>query len=118
WKMHGSRADNAPLVEAVLGSRSLPDVECVLCPPFVYLSDVARLLRDTPVRLGAQDVCAEAGGAYTGEIAASTMRWWPVNSLRRSRAAWSPSFVWASSSPSARPAIPSRSSTGSWMQYW
>jgi len=74
WKMHGSRADNAPLVEAVLGSRSLPDVECVLCPPFVYLSDVARLLRDTPVRLGAQDVCAEAGGAYTGEIAASMLR--------------------------------------------
>lgn len=74
WKMHGSRAQNAPLVEAVLGSRSLPDVECVICPPFVYLSEVARLLRDTPARLGAQDVCAESGGAYTGEIAASMLR--------------------------------------------
>jgi triosephosphate isomerase len=74
WKMHGSRAENAPLVEAVLGSRSLPDVECVICPPFVYLSEVARLLRDTPIRLGAQDVCAETSGAYTGEIAASMLR--------------------------------------------
>jgi triosephosphate isomerase len=74
WKMHGSRAENAPLVDAVLGSRSLPDVDCVICPPFVYLSDVARLLRDTPVQLGAQDVCAEHSGAYTGEVAAAMLR--------------------------------------------
>jgi len=74
WKMHGSRAENAPLVDAVLGSRSLPDVECVICPPFVYLSEVARLLRDSPVRLGAQDVCAESTGAYTGEVAAAMLR--------------------------------------------
>ena len=74
WKMHGSRAQNVPLVDAVLASRSLADVECVICPPFVYLSEVARLLRDTPARLGAQDVCAEGSGAYTGEIAASMLR--------------------------------------------
>ena len=74
WKMHGSRAENAPLVDAVLGSRSLPDVECVICPPVVYLSEVARLLRDSPVRLGAQDVCAESTGAYTGEVAAAMLR--------------------------------------------
>lgn len=74
WKMHGSRAENAPLVEALLGSRSLPDVECVLCPPFVYLSDIARLLRDGLIGLGAQDVCAEAGGAYTGEVSAAMLR--------------------------------------------
>lgn len=74
WKMHGSRAANAPLVDAVLGSRSLPDVDCVICPPFVYLSEVGRLLRDTPARLGAQDVCAETSGAYTGEVAASMLR--------------------------------------------
>lgn len=72
--MHGSRAENTPLVEAVLGSRSLPEVECVICPPFVYLGEIARLLRETPVRLGAQDVCAEASGAYTGEVAASMLR--------------------------------------------
>jgi len=74
WKMHGSRAENAPLVDAVLGSRSLPDVECVLCPPFVYLSEIARLLREGPVQLGAQDVCAEATGAYTGEVSAIMLR--------------------------------------------
>jgi triosephosphate isomerase len=35
---------------------------------------VARLQRDTSVRLGAQDVGAESGGAHTGEISASMLR--------------------------------------------
>jgi triosephosphate isomerase (TIM) len=73
WKMHGSRAANGPLVEAILASQYLDQVACVICPPFVYLSDVARLLRDSAVRLGAQDVCAEAHGAYTGEVAAAML---------------------------------------------
>ena len=73
WKMHGSRAENGPLVEAILASPHLDQVACVICPPFVYLSEVARLLRDSAVRLGAQDVCAEAHGAYTGEVAAAML---------------------------------------------
>jgi triosephosphate isomerase len=73
WKMHGSRAANGPLVEAILASPHLEQVACVICPPFVYLSEVARLLRDSAVRLGAQDVCAEAHGAYTGEVAAAML---------------------------------------------
>jgi triosephosphate isomerase len=65
---------NAPLVEAVLGSPSLPQIDCVICPPFVYLSEIARLLRDSTVGLGAQNVCAEASGAYTGEVSAAMLQ--------------------------------------------
>ena len=75
WKMHGSRAENAQLVEAVLsGFSGEGAVDCIVCPPFVYLHEVGRLLRDGPVGLGAQDVCAEALGAYTGEVAGSMLR--------------------------------------------
>ena len=74
WKMHGSRAGNAPLIEAILGAPSLPDVQCVICPPFVYLAEIARMLRDEAVKLGAQDVCAETQGAYTGEVCAAMLR--------------------------------------------
>jgi triosephosphate isomerase (TIM) len=74
WKMHGSRAENAPLVEAILASPQLERVECVLCPPFVYLSEIARLLRGTNAKLGAQDVCAESQGAYTGEVSAAMLK--------------------------------------------
>jgi triosephosphate isomerase len=74
WKMHGSRADNAPLVEAILASPQLERADCVICPPFVYLSEIARLLRGTAAKLGAQDVCAEAHGAYTGEVSAAMLK--------------------------------------------
>jgi triosephosphate isomerase len=46
----------------------------VLCPPFVYLSEIARLLRGTAVKLGAQNVSAEMHGAYTGEVSAAMLK--------------------------------------------
>ncbi|MFM1887575.1 MAG: hypothetical protein RL026_2732 [Pseudomonadota bacterium] len=75
WKMHGSRAENTALVDAVVAGFKAPEgVECVVCPPFVYLHEVARQLRGTAVQLGAQDVCAEAAGAYTGEVSAAMLK--------------------------------------------
>ncbi|MFT3905247.1 MAG: triose-phosphate isomerase [Steroidobacteraceae bacterium] len=74
WKMHGSRADNAPLVEAVASAFAGDFAECIICPPFVYLYEIARQLRDGSVQLGAQDLCAEAQGAYTGEVSAAMLQ--------------------------------------------
>jgi triosephosphate isomerase (TIM) len=77
WKMYGSRADNASLIEALATQLpSEPPAACVVCPPYVYLQEVARLLRDAqiPVALGAQDVCEEHQGAYTGEVSAAMLR--------------------------------------------
>jgi triosephosphate isomerase len=75
--MHGSRAENASLIEAIAAQfPSEPPAQCVVCPPYVYLHEVARLLRDEeiPVALGAQDVCAEAQGPYTGEVSAAMLK--------------------------------------------
>ena len=75
WKMHGTRADNARLIEELLGGH--PDraaAECLVFPPFVYLQEVGRLVRDTPIGLGAQSVCAEAQGAFTGEVSAGMLK--------------------------------------------
>ena len=74
WKMHGSRAEAQRLVEGILASGAgSGSSEAVVCPPFVYLADVARLLAGSPVGLGGQDVCAEEPGAHTGEVAASML---------------------------------------------
>jgi triosephosphate isomerase len=72
--MHGSRADNGLLIEAILGAPAHPDVDCVICPPFVYLAETARMLRGGVVQLGAQDVCADTQGAYTGEVSAAMLK--------------------------------------------
>ncbi|MGB5102192.1 MAG: triose-phosphate isomerase [Steroidobacteraceae bacterium] len=75
WKMHGSRAENASLVRSLLDLLR-PDqrAEVLLCPPFVYLWETGRMLKDTDVALGAQSVCAEALGAFTGEISAAMVK--------------------------------------------
>jgi triosephosphate isomerase len=75
WKMHGSRTENARLLEELLaGAPSKPQATCVICPPFVYLQEAARLLRDSALTLGAQDVCADAQGAFTGEVSAAMLK--------------------------------------------
>ncbi|MGB8326504.1 MAG: triose-phosphate isomerase [Steroidobacteraceae bacterium] len=75
WKMHGSRAENATRIEALLAQFPAQAVaDCVVCPPFVYLQEAGRLLRGSAIGLGAQDVCAEAQGAYTGEVSAAMLK--------------------------------------------
>jgi triosephosphate isomerase len=75
WKMHGSRAENAALVSSLLDR--LPAqraAEVMVCPPFVYLLETGRLLKDSAVGLGAQSLCAESQGAFTGEVSGAMLR--------------------------------------------
>ena len=73
--MHGTRAENAELIEALLlGLPGEVQVDIAVCPPFVYLWEVGRLLKDSSVALGAQSVCAEPLGAFTGEVSATMLK--------------------------------------------
>jgi len=75
WKMHGSRAENAELIEGLLlGLPPQVSVDVVVCPPFVYLWEAARLLKSSSIALGAQSTCAEAVGAFTGEVSAGMLK--------------------------------------------
>ncbi|MDJ0871393.1 MAG: triose-phosphate isomerase [Gammaproteobacteria bacterium] len=63
------------LVEGIKsGLDTVTDTEVVVCPPFVYLETVSRLISGTSVVLGAQNVAKEDPGAFTGEIAAPMLR--------------------------------------------
>jgi triosephosphate isomerase len=75
WKMHGSRSETARLIEELLAQGPAdPVAACVICPPFVYLHEAGRLLRDSTFSLGAQDVCADPHGAFTGEVSAAMLK--------------------------------------------
>lgn len=74
WKMNGSRETSIALVKSIVAqSADVTNAEMALCAPFIYLNDVAELLKDKDVGLGAQDVSVHLNGAYTGEIAASML---------------------------------------------
>ena len=75
WKMHGSQATNQALL-AELESYVRPEwpIDIAVFPPYVYLADAVRALEDGRIQVGAQDVCAEAGGAFTGQVGASMLK--------------------------------------------
>lgn len=78
WKMQGSRRVCIQLVFQLARSSRIyaaafeTELDVVLCPPFVYLSEVAELLKannaSTRFKLGAQNIYYESKGAFTGEI--------------------------------------------------
>lgn len=75
WKMNGTRETVRSLVEEIrAGVRRIGATEVVLCPPFVYLETVSRLIADSPLGLGAQNVSHESPGAFTGEVAAAMLK--------------------------------------------
>ena len=43
--------------------------EMAVCPPFVYVAQVAQMLAGTKIAVGAQDVSDQEAGAFTGEVA-------------------------------------------------
>jgi triosephosphate isomerase len=69
WKMNGTRAANDRLLQAILsGWRPLQHVDAAICPPFVYLPQLAETLASSPLIVGAQSLNPRANGAFTGEI--------------------------------------------------
>lgn len=75
WKMNTSLAEARALalaIGAAVGAQT--GVEVVVCPPFPWLTEVARAIAGTNVQLGAQNVHTEPGGAYTGEVSATMLK--------------------------------------------
>ena len=72
--MNGSRDSVAELLSGITGGTDgLDGVEVLVCPPYMYIPQAREAIGDGPVALGAQNVYPEAGGAYTGEIAAAML---------------------------------------------
>jgi triosephosphate isomerase len=76
WKMNGGLAANEALVKAILAD--LPPAnacDVAVCPPALYVPQVRELLQgQDAVALGAQDVSAHEGGAYTGDVSAAMLK--------------------------------------------
>jgi len=73
WKMNGGLAANEALVQALLQGIAAPSCDVAVCVPAPYLAQVQALLAGSPIALGAQDVSAQAQGAFTGEQSAAML---------------------------------------------
>ena len=75
WKMNGSRAEAAALVDAIArGVSGASKVEVVVCPPFILIPLAAERLAGTAVAWGGQNLSVHSSGAYTGEVSGPMLR--------------------------------------------
>lgn len=74
WKMNGSQSSIRTLLESIKTMiTSTNEITWLVLPPFVYIEQVARTLRGTPILWGGQNLCTESSGAFTGEVSASML---------------------------------------------
>ncbi len=75
WKMNKDPGESRSLVQELLSLLGeVRDREIVLIPPFTSLAIVAESIRNSKVKLGAQNMHWEKSGAYTGEISGLFLR--------------------------------------------
>ena len=71
--MNGNVASVIELVEAIkLGQ--VANAELVVCPSSIFLMKVSGMLGGTNISLGAQNVCDQSSGAFTGEVSAAMLK--------------------------------------------
>ena len=75
WKMNKTVAEALDLVRGLkIELANIKEVDVVVCPPYTALSEVAKEVLDSNLKLGAQNMSENGVGAYTGEIAATMLK--------------------------------------------
>jgi len=75
WKMNKTVAEALDLVQGLKRELApVKEVDIVVCPPFTALGEVSKQVLDSNIRLGAQNMSEQNGGAYTGEISAGMLK--------------------------------------------
>lgn len=75
WKMNLNLQDAEDLVlnlKSYLFNKI--EVDVGICPPFTYLIPIINLLKDSNIKIGAQNMFYKEEGAYTGEISPKMLK--------------------------------------------
>jgi len=70
WKMNKTPSESMAFARTLLNhiTPKTDQVEIVVCPTYVALSDVQNVLIGTTIEVGAQNIYPKVNGAFTGEI--------------------------------------------------
>ena len=75
WKMNLNAAGSVALAAGLAKeAASLGAVDLAVCPPFVYIPQVAAALSGSAIGVGAQDMFYENDGAFTGEVSGAMLK--------------------------------------------
>lgn len=73
WKMNGSLAANAVLLEGIKAGLGQSTCAVAVCVPAPYFAQCRDALGDTAVAWGGQDISMHASGAFTGEVSGAML---------------------------------------------
>lgn len=73
WKMNGSLAANAVLLNGIKSDLGRSACAVAVCVPAPYLAQCRAELAGTPVAWGGQDISVHEAGAYTGEVSGAML---------------------------------------------
>lgn len=76
WKMNNDLLETQNLISKLKNelNSSSPNCIVIICPPFTSLSEASLLVKDTKIKLGAQNLNENDNGAFTGEISAQMLK--------------------------------------------
>jgi len=68
WKLNGTKASISTLIKGIEDAAdAATNIEVAVCPPAIFIEQVATLTTSNSIEFGAQDVSTNVEGAYTGE---------------------------------------------------
>lgn len=74
WKMNTTINEGVEILQYLKDELKEDQISVAVCPPFTHLDKYKRLLKGTPIKIGAQNVHEEENGAYTGEISVPMLK--------------------------------------------
>ncbi len=76
WKMNKTISESVALAADVAKqlSDAMPSCDVALAPTFLAIEPLAEVLRNTPIKLAAQNCHFENDGAFTGEVSARMLK--------------------------------------------
>ena len=80
WKMKLTPSKTFSIAKSLVkNSTKYNKVDLVLCPSFSEISELAKIIDKTKIKLGAQDCFWERSGAYTGEVSPENLKEYGVD---------------------------------------
>jgi len=75
WKMHKTNSESEQLAEAIKSkTTSIEKAQMIICPPSTALSTVSKVVKDSNIAVGAQNMYWERQGAFTGELSSEMIK--------------------------------------------
>lgn len=76
WKMHMNISESVQLISGIKKILEQSNTNCgvIICPPFTSLDAAGSLIKESKIKLGAQNMHFENKGAFTGEVSADMLK--------------------------------------------